>query len=541
MLHKNWWQQHGYGQQAALKTGQGINLAGPAINKTPEREKPPRDTVTAPKKHTPVKANLPRMPELTMVRVKNRVRQMPVMVMKRVPIAKLSQIAGTEMVSPPQEMAKASLVAKTEPRQRATIDWRATTTHAQLIPLKVSAARSIFDQRPAKKLTYEAYKERQDLVVKTVLQPVVKPLSKEPTAQQCLADNIAGWSGVKLLKKHEDLIKQSDKDPLEVSRGLAASLAAKGFTAGSSIFLRIFKNKSELQVWLKKDDKYALFHTYKICRWSGSFGPKLYEGDKQSPEGFYRVTRQLFNRLSWKWKDSFSIGYPNAYDKLHGRTGSLILVHGGCTSSGCFAMTNPVIKEVHELGQLARENGQKNFSVHVYPFKLTKANLKKYKNSPWLPFWNNLKEGYDLFEKTRLPPMVKVCNKRYVFAPDGTNRSGTGWSGKGCYGLEAYIPGWKPARRYASRRHGKRGKRGRRAARTAHRAGVKARCNFNRPSCRRWVALKSKTKSKAKVKKNRKSTKRRRVAKNTRRKVKARKSARRRAALRKSKSHRPTP
>ena len=429
-------------------------------------------------------------------------------------------------------VAKPLQAKNNTPVERATPDREASATLAGLIPSKDAMAKPFDIKNSAKKATFNAYDDQRSLVVKTVLHPVVKPENKEQVVHQCVADNIAGWSGVKLLEKHKILIKRSDSKPLDVSAGLKASLAAKGFTAGASIFLRIFKDKSELQVWLKKDDRYALFHTYKICRWSGSFGPKLYEGDKQSPEGFYRVNRQLFTRQSWKWKDSFSIGYPNAYDKLHGRTGSLILVHGGCTSSGCFAMTNPVIKEVHELAQLARENGQKNFSVHVYPFKLNKANLRKYKNSPWRPFWNNLKEGYDLFEKTGLPPMVKVCNKRYVFAPGGSERAGAGWSGKGCYGLEAYIPGWRPARGYASRRHSKKS---RRSVRSARRAGVRARCNFNRPSCRKWVALKSK----AVVKKSRRATKRRRVVKSTRtsgRLKKKRRASKRRATMRRARA-----
>lgn len=291
----------------------------------------------------------------------------------------------------------------------------------------------------------------------------IAPLEKART-DQCIEEKVAGWFGTKLLAKHKELLRQSSP----VSQKISARLKAKGIKAGAPVYMRIFKDSSLLEVWLEKEGRYVLFETYKICRWSGSFGPKLYEGDRQSPEGFYLVDDQLFNRHSWKWKGSFSIGYPNAYDKLHGRTGSLILVHGGCTSSGCFALTNPVIKEVHELAQLARDHGQEKFAIHVFPFKLTKANLQRHKNSPWTGFWNNLKEGYDLFENNRTLPNISVCNKRYVFALNGQTEAAA--DSRDCYGLQAFIPGWHPARRI--RRASRRG------------------CNRNRASCRKFLALK---------------------------------------------------
>jgi murein L,D-transpeptidase YafK len=370
---------------------------------------------------------------------------------------------------------------------------------ASLSPLKLPNLK-----RP-QKISYGDYAELLPAVINDRFKQAKNSWSAEPVFNHCVDGNIAGWSGIKPLSGHKELPRQSDSpNPQNVSLELQARLFAKGFTAGTSVFMRIFKDRSQLQVWLKKDEKYQLFHTYNICRWSGSFGPKLYEGDKQSPEGFYLVNRQLFNRPSFKWKGSFSIGYPNAYDKLHGRTGSLILVHGGCTSSGCFAMTNPVIKEVHELAQLARKNGQDKFSVNVYPFELTSANLEKHKSSPWIDFWKNLKTGYDLFEETRLPPRVRVCNKHYVFAKSGEIRSGPGWSGKGCYGLAARIPGWKQATDTRSR--------GRRAGR---------RCNLRRASCRKWVALRSK----------RSSSKRRKSSKRTRLSSKRRATMRRARAI----------
>ena len=352
-----------------------------------------------------------------------------------------------------------------------------------------------------------------------------RPAPVATPAARCIADNIAGWSGTKLLPRHKKILKQSNTPASEISKTLAARLAKNGFTPGSPVFMRLFKDKSELEVWLKKGERYALYHTFKICRWSGSFGPKLYEGDKQSPEGFYTVNRQLFMRPSWRWKGSFSIGYPNAYDKLHGRTGSLILVHGGCTSSGCFAMTDPVIKEVRELAQLARDNGQTRFNIHIYPFRLTTANLEKRKGSAWMPFWNNLKEGYDLFEKTGSPARVRVCDRRYVFARDGVERSDEGWSGEGCYGLADHVPDWQAANRYAQKSNTTQSRR------TARRAKRRTSCNLKRASCRKFVALKRKKSAT----RSRKAIRSKRLARKKHLNRKKRLASKRRANIRRAK------
>ena len=165
---------------------------------------------------------------------------------------------------------------------------------------------------------------------------------------------------------------------------------------------------------MMKGKEFQLFATYPICQWSGVLGPKFYEGDNQSPEGFYTVGRR---DLKWQTRhhSAFNIGFPNAFDKLHGRTGSNILVHGGCSTEGCFAMTNPVIDEVFRVANSAIASGQKDLHVHVFPFRMTAENLMQHSASPWLDFWINLKTGYDLFAETRLPPAVGVCKSRYTY------------------------------------------------------------------------------------------------------------------------------
>ena len=195
---------------------------------------------------------------------------------------------------------------------------------------------------------------------------------------------------------------------------LKERMDAAGVKLGDAIFLRIFKAESELELWMRKGDRFVLFASYPICQWSGVLGPKFYEGDNQSPEGFYTVTRQQMNWRS-RHRRAFNLNYPNLLDKSLGRTGSYILVHGGCSTEGCFAMTNEVIDEIFRIGIAAFDGGQKQFHVQVLPFRLEISNVLKHANSPWYPFWLNLKTGYDLFQDTNVPPVVRVCRNRYAF------------------------------------------------------------------------------------------------------------------------------
>lgn len=192
----------------------------------------------------------------------------------------------------------------------------------------------------------------------------------------------------------------------------AERLAEKGFANGAQMFIRIFKSESELEVWLEKNGRFEHFATYPICHWSGTLGPKQREGDKQTPEGFYTITSRQLHHVG-RWPRSLNLGFPNAFDQAMGRSGSYILVHGGCSSVGCFAMTNPVIGEIYDLAAAALRGGQRHIPAHVFPFRMTGDNLAKYATSEWAGFWSNLKEGYDSFEKTRQPPRVSVCSNRY--------------------------------------------------------------------------------------------------------------------------------
>lgn len=192
-------------------------------------------------------------------------------------------------------------------------------------------------------------------------------------------------------------------------------LRAKSLAAESPIMIRIFKEESELEVWKKgASGVYSHLKTFPICTWSGELGPKLREGDKQAPEGFYTIRPAQMNPLS-SYYLSFNLGYPNTYDRSYGRTGRHLMVHGACSSAGCYSMTDEYIADIYALAREAFDGGQEEFQVQAFPFRMTEENMARHRGNRWYDFWRNLKEGYDAFEAERLPPKVDVCGRRYVF------------------------------------------------------------------------------------------------------------------------------
>jgi murein L,D-transpeptidase YafK len=198
---------------------------------------------------------------------------------------------------------------------------------------------------------------------------------------------------------------------------LEERLAALSVKIGNPIFIRLFKEEAMLEVWIKTGTEYTHLKDYIICASSGHLGPKLKEGDKQSPEGFYKVQKHQLNPHS-KFHLSFNLGYPNRYDRAYGRTGSFLMVHGNCVSVGCYAMTDEKIEEIYALVKSALKHGQNYVDVHAFPFRMTEENMNLYEGNRWYDFWMNLKEGYDYFESEKLPPKIKVEAKRYeIYEP----------------------------------------------------------------------------------------------------------------------------
>jgi murein L,D-transpeptidase YafK len=207
----------------------------------------------------------------------------------------------------------------------------------------------------------------------------------------------------------------SAKATKELPPALLSLFRQKKMPKYSPILVRIFKEEAELEVWKQDTTGYfQLLKTYPICRWSGDLGPKLYEGDRQAPEGFYTITPELMNPNS-SFYLAINTGFPNSFDKANNRDGSLLMIHGDCSSSGCYAMTDEQIGEIYALARDAFLGGRPSFQVQAYPFRLTPANLARHRNNPNLAFWQMLKIGNDHFEATQLEPRVNVCDRRYVF------------------------------------------------------------------------------------------------------------------------------
>jgi murein L,D-transpeptidase YafK len=200
----------------------------------------------------------------------------------------------------------------------------------------------------------------------------------------------------------------------ELPPDLLALLRQKKMPKNSPIVMRVFKEEAELEVW-KQDTggRFQLLKTYPVCRWSGDLGPKLHQGDRQTAEGFYTITPALMNPNS-NYYLAINTGYPNSFDRANKRDGSLLMIHGDCSSSGCYAMTDEQISEIYALARDAL-SGRPSFQVQAYPFRLTPANLARHRTNPSLDFWKMLKIGNDHFETTHLEPKVDVCDRHYVF------------------------------------------------------------------------------------------------------------------------------
>jgi murein L,D-transpeptidase YafK len=207
-----------------------------------------------------------------------------------------------------------------------------------------------------------------------------------------------------------------------------AAIEAIGSTKDAPVLIRTYKKEAELEIWkMKADGRYAYLKSFPMCRWSGQLGPKVREGDRQVPEGFYAITPARMNPNSAYYL-SFDVGYPNAYDRALGHTGGSIMVHGICSSAGCFSMTDAQIAEIYVIAREAFAGGQHAIQMQSYPFHMTAENLAKYRLDPNIGFWNQLKEGSDNFEVTKQDVVAGVCNRHYVFnaAPaDGSHFDAT--------------------------------------------------------------------------------------------------------------------
>lgn len=213
----------------------------------------------------------------------------------------------------------------------------------------------------------------------------------------------------------EERYRGSARHNIPIPSATYALMSEKGMTKDQPILIRSYKKESELEIWKRKGDgRYALLKTFPMCRWSGQLGPKVREGDRMAPEGFYAITPAQMNPNS-SYYVSFNMGYPNAYDRSLGRTGAHLMVHGACSSAGCYSMTDDQIGEIYALVREAQNGGQRAVQMQAFPFRMTPENLAQHRLDPNIAFWKNLKQGSDYFEVTRDEPAVSVAGGRYVF------------------------------------------------------------------------------------------------------------------------------
>src|SRR5579871_5502705 len=230
------------------------------------------------------------------------------------------------------------------------------------------------------------------------------------------AFGLLGAAGVSLAGCDDSYLDRGPgRSERPISSAMLDQMTKLDATPSSPTLIRAYKKEAELEIWkMKSDGHYALLKTYPMCRWSGQLGPKKREGDMQVPEGFYTIAPGQMNPNSHYYL-AFNVGYPNAYDRAYGRTGGNVMVHGVCSSAGCFSMTDEQVADIYAIARESFAGGQREIQLQSYPFHMTPENMAKFRLDPNIAFWKDLKNGSDHFEVTKDEPSVTVCGKRYVF------------------------------------------------------------------------------------------------------------------------------
>jgi len=290
-----------------------------------------------------------------------------------------------------------------------------------------------------------------------------------------------------------------DLSPTELAQ--ITRLRGTGFSDRPKLYLRLFKVEKTLEVWVQSKGAYKLFRSFDICNYSGKLGPKLVEGDRQAPEGFYHVPIKDLLWRSAKWPKALNLGFPNVYDAQQGRTGSYLLIHGGCSSRGCFAIKNGPMGELFSLVTLSARGGETEIPIHIFPFRFERVKWVAHKEKKWDEFWRDLQPVYDYFNKYRVLPAITVCAKGYQVSLFQQSDDGVKVQGQ-CIAplpLMSAEPGdvakldWVAALRARYKKMGVK-----RVSQRGAAPQIKVLCNLKRPSCRRWLALKRKKLAKRK-------------------------------------------
>ncbi len=234
-------------------------------------------------------------------------------------------------------------------------------------------------------------------------------------AVSLLAVAAAGCTNETLDTVGVDVKKVSNKTQYQLSGQVVSKMASLNIDRNSPVTLRIFKEEGILEIWkADRSNRFQMIKSYQICAWSGKLGPKVKEGDRQAPEGFYPLGPQHMNPNS-QYYLAINTGFPNSYDRANARSGSNLMIHGACSSSGCYSMTDEQMVEIFAFARDAFKGGQKTIQLQAYPFRMTAENMARHRDNPNIEFWKMLKVGYDQFQVTKRPPEVGVCDQKYVF------------------------------------------------------------------------------------------------------------------------------
>ncbi|MFD1327961.1 L,D-transpeptidase family protein [Mycoplana ramosa] len=234
-------------------------------------------------------------------------------------------------------------------------------------------------------------------------------------AVSLLAVAVAGCTNETLDSVGVDVKKISNKTQYELSGPVVSKMASLNIDRHAPLMIRIFKEEGTLEVWkADRSNRFQLVKTYNICAWSGKLGPKQKEGDRQAPEGFYPLGPQHMNPNS-QYYLAINTGFPNRYDQANGFFGTNLMIHGACSSSGCYSMTDEQMLEIFAFARDAFKGGQKTIQLQAFPFRMTAENMARHRDNPNIEFWKMLKVGYDHFHVTKRPPEIGVCEKKYVF------------------------------------------------------------------------------------------------------------------------------
>ena len=189
--------------------------------------------------------------------------------------------------------------------------------------------------------------------------------------------------------------------------------ATAGLNTQAPVLIRIIKEDRQLELWkISKSNVYEKIKTFDICAISGELGPKKKQGDRQGPEGFYDITPGQLNPYSAEYL-SINTGYPNARDRAHGYSGSALMIHGGCSSAGCYAITDSSMEELYASVRDAMKSGKNKIQLQIYPFRMTGWRMYTERKNPNYNFWSELKLGWDYFDSKHMPIPVNVKDGKY--------------------------------------------------------------------------------------------------------------------------------